>query len=54
MINELLDGCGEFFKEYCLKVYGEKYDEASWNYELYFYNLAEDEIELLENPFGIY
>ena len=54
LINELLDGCGEFFKEYCLKVYSEKYDEANWNYELYFYKLAEDEIDLLENPFGIY
>ena len=33
---ELLDGCAEFFKEYCDCVYGEKYDEAQWNYVKYF------------------
>lgn len=53
LINELLDGCGEFFKEYCAKVYNEDYEQAKWNFEDYFIQIAKDEIENLEDPLGL-
>lgn len=53
LITQILDGCGEFFKEYCSKVYKEDYDQANWNYELYFYDIASDEIENIEDPMGL-
>lgn len=54
LILELLNGCGEFFKEYCACVYRENYDEAQWNYTTYFTQIVQDEIDNIENPFGIY
>ena len=33
LIIELIDGCAEFFKEFCEWVYQENYDEAQWNYD---------------------
>lgn len=39
LVIELLDGSAEFFKEYCDCVYGEKFNEAQWNYVKYFKNL---------------
>ena len=53
LVIELLDGCAEFFKEYCDCVYGEKYDEAQWNYVKYFEKPVYDEIEMIENPLGL-
>lgn len=53
LIIELIDGCAEFFKEFCEWAYHENYDEAQWNYAEYFqtpvYNLIEDWI----NPLGL-
>lgn len=54
LIEELLDGCVEFFKEYCACVYGENYEEAQWNYAMYFTRIVMDKIENIINPFGIY
>ncbi len=53
LIIELLDGCAEFFKEYCEWIYDEKYEEAQWNYVTYFKDLVYDEIEMWENPLGL-
>lgn len=53
LILELLDGCGEFFKEYCLCVYHENFDEAQWNYDDYFIQPVDDEIQMLRDPFGL-
>ncbi len=53
LILELLNGCGEFFKEYCLCVYHENFDEAQWNYDDYFMQPVDDEIQMLRDPFGL-
>lgn len=53
LIIELMDGCAEFFKEYCELVFGEKYDEAQWNYGAWFVDEVYDTIELIYNPLGI-
>lgn len=53
LIIELLDGCGEFFKEYCTCVYHENYDEAQWNYTMFFSSIVKDEIKNITNPFGL-
>lgn len=53
MIEEIIKGCIEFFKEYCELVFGENYEEAQWNYCKYFTVRMKDEIEMLENPLGL-
>lgn len=53
LILELLNGCGEFFKEYCSSVYNESFDEAQWNYDDYFMEPVDDAIQLLRDPFGL-
>ncbi|MDE5978074.1 MAG: hypothetical protein K2G70_06410 [Turicibacter sp.] len=53
LILELLNGCGEFFKEYCQCVYHENFEEAQWNYDDYFLNPVDEEIQLLRDPFGL-
>ena len=53
LILELLNGCGEFFKEYCSCVYHENFDEAQWNYDDYFMQPVDDEIEMLRDPLGL-
>lgn len=53
LIIELLDGCAEFFKEYCKCVYHEDYEQAQWNYERYFYDIAYAERENMEDPMGL-
>ena len=53
LILELIQGCGEFFKEYCSYVYKENYDEAQWNYDDYFIQPMLDYYDVIENPFGI-
>ena len=53
LILELLDGCAEFFKEYCERVYHEDYEQAQWNYERYFYDIACNEKKSLEDPLGL-
>lgn len=53
LILELLDGNTEFFKEYCERVYHEDYEQAQWNYERYFYDIACNEKKSLEDPLGL-
>ena len=53
LIIELIDGCSEFFKEFCEWVYQENYSEAQWNYAEYFSSVVYDEIESLVNPLGL-
>ncbi len=53
LVKELLEGCAEFFKEYCECVYKENYNEAQWNYVKYFLVPVYDEIEAMVNPLGL-
>lgn len=53
LIIDLLDGCIEFFKEYCAVVYNENYNEAQWNYDNYFESLVQDEIDSITDPLGL-
>ena len=53
LILDLIDGCSEFFKEYCSLIFNEDYSQAQWNYHYYFYNIVRDEIECLVNPLGL-
>lgn len=53
LINNILYGCGEFFKEYCELVFNENYQEAQWNYTTYFSSIVSDEIETITNPLGL-
>ena len=53
LILDLIDGCSEFFKEYCALIFNEDYSQAQWNYHYYFYNIVRDEIECLVNPLGL-
>ena len=53
LIIELMDGCIEFFKEYCELVFEEKYEEAQWNYGEYFLGRVNDTIEDFTNPLGL-
>lgn len=60
MVIEILNGCIEFFKEYCELIFNEKYEEAQWNYSRYFISIMEarqqekeDEWKILNNPLGL-
>lgn len=53
LIVELMDGCIMFFKEYCELVFGEKYEDAQWNYGDWFLEKVKDTIESFDNPLGI-
>lgn len=53
LILELIDGCTEFFREYCLLMFGEDYNQAHWNHNEYFLKIVNDEIELVKNPLGL-
>lgn len=53
LIFDLIEGCSEFFKEYCSLIFNENYDEAQWNYHYFFYNIVRDEIESTVNPLGL-
>lgn len=52
-IDDIICGCGEFFKEYCGLVFNEDYQEAQWNYDKYFMSILEDEKENIINPLGL-
>ena len=53
LIINLINGCKEFFKEYCNLVFSEDYNESQWNYDKYFTNQVYDEIDLNTNPLGL-
>lgn len=53
MIDDILLGVGEFFKNYCQLTFGEDYQRAQWDYEKYFLNKAKGEIETITNPLSI-
>lgn len=50
LVLNLLNGCKSFFKEYCELVYDEKCDQAYWNYDDFFTDIADDWIENYRNP----
>ena len=53
LITDIINGCGEFFKEYCELVFNENYKEGQWNYADYFTRIVNDEIENITNPLGL-
>lgn len=53
LIKNIIDGCGEFFKEYCELVFNENYQDAQWNYTFYFTSIVRDEVETITNPLGL-
>ena len=53
MVDDILLGVGEFFKNYCQLTFGEDYQRAQWDYEKYFLDKAKGEIETITNPLSI-
>ena len=53
LVLQLIDGCAEFFKEYCELVFGENYAEAQWNYGGYFVEAVDDKMDDIDNPLGL-
>lgn len=53
LVISLLDGCLEFFKEYCQSIYHEDYAEAQWNYEEFFVKIVKDNIKSIYDPFDL-
>lgn len=53
MVDDMLSGVGEFFKNYCQLTFGEDYQRAQWDYEKYFLDKAKGEIETITNPLSI-
>lgn len=53
MVDNILLGVGEFFKNYCQLTFGEDYQSAQWDYEKYFLDKAKGEIETITNPLSI-
>jgi len=53
LIDELLNGVELFFKNYCRLVFEEDYDIAQWNYDGFFLNNVNNEIEGMKNPLGL-
>lgn len=52
-ILSLLDGISLFFDEYCKLVFNEDTESANWNYDRYFLDQVNDEIENITNPLGL-
>jgi hypothetical protein len=53
LVHEIITGIECFFKEYCRLVFEENFNEAQWNYNDYFLNKVNNEIESVTNPLGI-
>ena len=53
LIDSLLDGVRIFFIEYCCLVFDEDPQEAKWNSEEYFRSIVYNEIEEIQDPFGL-
>lgn len=53
LFESILNGIKIFIAEYCLLVFKEDADEASWNYEEFFLNHAYDMIREEQDPCGI-
>lgn len=53
LILSLLDGITLFFDEYCKLVFNEDIESANWNYDQYFLDRVNDEIESFTNPLGL-
>lgn len=52
-ILHVLDHICDFFDEVCEKGFGENPDDAKWDYDDYFLEKANDEIDVLVNPLGL-
>ena len=52
-IINCLDNMHNFFDEVCIRGFGENPDDAEWDYDDYFINQVDDEIECVTNPLGL-
>lgn len=53
LINTLLTELKEFFIAYCNLTFDENYESAQWNYNDWFLEKVNDEIESITNPLGL-
>ena len=53
LINKLLNGTEKYFKEWCKLNCDEDFHEAQWNFDDYFIEQVDDEIEMIRNPLGL-
>lgn len=53
LILNLLEGVGRFFDAYCKLVFNEDIESAYWNYDQYFIDQVNNEIENFTNPLGL-
>lgn len=50
MVKRLIDGCENFFKEFCRTVFHERIEEYWWNNDKFFEDIMEQLIEQVDNP----
>lgn len=53
LISKLLNGCKSFFKEYCELAFDENCEQAHWNFDDYFIDIADNLIDEWRNPLGL-
>ena len=52
-ILDCLDNLQKFFNEVCSRGFSENIENSGWDYDDYFVNIVEDEIEAITNPLGL-
>lgn len=52
-ILDCIDNMHLFFDEMCARAFGENADDAQWDYDDYFYEEVQDQIDVIVNPLGI-
>lgn len=52
-IIDCLDNMHKFFDEVCIRGFGENPDDAKWDYDDYFIEQVDNEIEAMTNPLGL-
>lgn len=52
-ILDCMDNLHLFFDELCLRAFGENADDAQWDYDDYFKEVVEEQIETIINPLGL-
>lgn len=53
LILKTLDELSLFFDEMCQRGFNENPKDARWDYDDYFIQNAQDQIDLIENPLGL-
>ncbi|MDY4052771.1 MAG: hypothetical protein SOY80_05455, partial [Bacilli bacterium] len=52
-ILDCIDNLHLFFDELCARAFGENADDAQWDYDDYFLDVVQDEIDVIVNPLDI-